>query len=224
MATATLKRPKLPPKTMADLLERLGGISPERVWLDPPPGTATERDVLAASEAPEKRLCELIHGTLVEKAMGATEAMVASLVAHFILSYLDKHDLGLVLGADGMFRMRIGLVRMPDVAFISWQRLPEGQLPDDPIARRIPELAVEVLSPSNTPKEMAMKLADFFEAGVKLAWLIDPRKETAMEYTSPSQSRAIGKTQALVGHDVLPGFKLPLKKLFARTKRRGKPG
>jgi Uma2 family endonuclease len=222
MATAALKQLEPTVKTMADLLDRLGNIPPERVWLDPLPGTATEKDVIAAWSGLDRRLCELVHGTLVEKTLGAKEAAVATLVAHFILNYLEKRDLGLVLGADGMFRMRIGLVRIPDVAFISWDRLPEGELPDEAIARRIPELAVEVLSRSNTPKEMALKLDDYFDAGVKLVWLIDLRTETAEEYTSRTDCRHVGKSKALLGHDVLPGFSLPLKDLFARTKRRGK--
>jgi hypothetical protein len=72
MVTATA-----PPETVADLLARLGGIPPERIRMQPPPGLATEADVLAALAAPRKRLCELIDGVLVEKAMGFTEAVLA---------------------------------------------------------------------------------------------------------------------------------------------------
>jgi Uma2 family endonuclease len=222
MATATAKKARPTWHTMADVLERLGNVPPERVRVNPSPGTATEKDVIAAWSGLDRRLCELVHGTLVEKTMGTKEAAVAAFVVHFLMTYLDSHDRGLVLGADGMFRLKIGLVRIPDVAFISWARLPEGELPDEAIASRIPELAVEILSPSNTPPEMAMKVADYFSAGVKLVWLIDPKTQTAEEYTSPTDCRHVGKTQALDGRDVLSGFTLPLKQLFARTKRRRK--
>jgi hypothetical protein len=77
------------PDNLAELLERLGHVPPERIRLQPPPGTATEADVLAALEAPRKRICELIDGVLVEKAAGYTEAVLTSyLIA--ILNGLDR--------------------------------------------------------------------------------------------------------------------------------------
>ncbi len=220
MATATLKKKPAPFRNIADLLDRLGNIPPERVRLDPPPGTATEKDVLAAWSGLDRRLCELVFGTLVEKTMGTKESAVALLLGHYILMYLNDKDLGIALGSDGMLRLKIGLVRIPDVAFISWKRLPEGELPPEAIARRVPEIAAEVLSQSNTPQEIALKLDDYFKAGVLLVWIIDPKTQTAKEYTSVTDCRHVGKSQALDGHDILPGFTLPLKQLFARTKRR----
>ena len=121
-----------------------------------------------------------------------------------------------------MLRILPNQVRIPDVSFISWDRLPEGKLPPEPIARLAPDLAVEVLSPSNTKGEMDRKLKDYFAAGVRLAWLIDPPSQTAEVYTSPTEVRHVGKNQALDGGDVLPGFRLPLKQLFARAERRKK--
>jgi len=223
MATATLKKTRRSWKTMADLLERLGGIPPERVWLDPLPGTAKEKDVIAAWSGVDKRLCELVQGTLVEKPMGTKEAMLAGFILYLLWDYLETNDIGLPVGADGAFRLKLGLVRIPDVSFISWDRLPEGEMPGEPIARRIPELAVEVVSESNTPREIAAKIVDFFDAGVKLVWVIYPKTQTAEEYTSPTAVKHVTKTQSLDGHNVLPGFSLSLKQLFTRTKRRGKP-
>jgi Uma2 family endonuclease len=81
-------------------------------------------------------------------------------------------------------------------------------------------LAVEVLSRGNTKKEIDRKLRDFFKAGVRLAWVIQPKTQTAEVYTSPTKPRHVGKDQSLDGGDVLPGFTLSLKDLFARTKRR----
>ena len=88
---------------------------------------------------------------------------------------------------------------------------------------RLADLAVEVLSRGNTPKEMRRKLGEYFEAGVRLVWFVYPKTQTAEVYTSPTEMRRIGKSQSLDGGDVLPGFKLPLRKLFARaSRRRGK--
>jgi Uma2 family endonuclease len=217
MASATVDR-----VTIKDLLTQLGNVPPQRVWLRPYPGTATEKDVLRISESPQKRLCELIDGILVEKAMGSQEALVEMMLAHLLLLFVEEHDLGLVLGASGMLRILPDQIRIPDVSFISWERLPEGKLPPERVARLAPDLAVEVLSPSNTKKEMERKLKDYFKAGVRLAWLIDPASQTAEIYTSPTEFWQVGKTQSLDGGDVVPGFRLPLKQLFARALRRKK--
>jgi Uma2 family endonuclease len=124
------------------------------------------------------------------------------------------------LPGDIAVRLKIGLVRIPDVCFISWDRLPGGELPDEAIAGVIPNLAVEVLSKSNTPKEMERKLREYFKAGVQLVWLVDPKTQTARVYSSPTKVRRISKDQALDGGEVLPGFVLPLKELFNRGRRR----
>jgi Uma2 family endonuclease len=221
MATLAAERTtkRLTEATVADLLRALGSIPPERVWLQPPLGTATEADVVAVLEAADKRLCELVDGTLVEKPMGTKESQLAVLISYFIMRFLEDHDLGILTGADGAVRLELGLVRIPDVSFISWNRLPRGELPDDAIARIIPDLAVEVLSKSNTRREIERKLKEYFQCGVRLVWVVDPKTETAKEYTSATKFRQIAKHQSLDGGDVLPGFKLPLKSLFARLSR-----
>lgn len=208
-------------QTFADLLEELGGISPSRVRFRPAPGRATEKDVIRI-EASENRLFELVDGVLVEKAMGAREALLASYLVHFFWEYLKANDLGVALGADGMMRLRPRLVRIPDVSFISWDQIPSGEFPSKPIPDLFPDLAVEVLSDSNTVAEIDRKLSEYFEAGCRLAWIIDPKTHTADVYTSPTDSRHLRPNQSLDGGDVLPGFKLPLKELFASTRRRGR--
>jgi Uma2 family endonuclease len=208
------------PETMAELLQRIGEVPLERLPLRPPMGTATERDVIAALEQADKRLYELVDGYLVEKAMGTKEGLLAHLIGFLIQLYLEENDLGIVLGADGPVRLRLRLVRIPDVCFIPWERLPGGELPDEVIAGVAPTLAVEVLSEGNTKSEMERKLKDYFEAGVKLVWLIDPKTQTATAYTSPTKARLVAKDEALVGGKVLPGFTLSLKDVFARMRRK----
>jgi Uma2 family endonuclease len=112
-------------------------------------------------------------------------------------------------------RLFPGLVRIPDVAFASWDRFPERRVPSVPIPDLAPDLAVEVLSQSNTADEMARKRREHFAAGVRLVWMIDPRTRTATVFTGPDQSTALDESQALDGGDVLPGFLLPLRELFA---------
>lgn len=218
MSTASKKRVRF--ETAAEMLEHLGGVPLERILMNPPPGLAREKDVLAARAQPRKRLCELIDGVLVEKTVGARESLLAAILIQLLGNHCEQNDLGLVLGADGMLRLFPGRIRIPDVSFLSWERLPGGELPDDPIPALAPDLAVEVLSPSNTAREMELKLRDYFQAGTRLVWLIQPATQTAEVHTSADAAQRIGKTGSLDGGAVLPGFRLPLKDLFARLKRR----
>src|SRR5687767_4936390 len=92
-----------PIETLGDLLERLGSVPLERVRMHPAPGTATENDVLARPDG-LKRLCELVDGVLVEKAMGYYESRLAVVLIGFLQYFLRKNDLGIVLGADATLR------------------------------------------------------------------------------------------------------------------------
>jgi Uma2 family endonuclease len=204
---------------IADLLQELGDISPRRIRLVPAPGRATEKDVIRI-EAKENRLYELVDGVLVEKAIGARESLLALHLGHLMKIYLDSNDLGVILGADGMMRLRPRLVRIPDVSFISWDQIPGGEFPDEPIPDLFPDLAVEVLSKSNTSREIERKLREYFEAGCRLVWIVDPKTRTADVYSAPDECRHLRATQSLDGGDVLPRFELSLKELFASTRRR----
>ncbi len=202
-------------ETAADLLDKLGGIHPRRVRLDPPLGTATERDLLRVL-ARTGRLYELVDGTLVEKAMGFLESFLALDLASFLQSFVKQHDLGILVGEAGTIRLLAGLVRMPDVAFISWQQLPERKVPSEPIPELAPELAVAIRSEGNSAGEMDRKLKEYFLAGVRLVWFVDPRARIVMVFTAPEQVRILDENQTLDGGEVLPGFTLPLAELFAR--------
>src|SRR5437764_14625023 len=117
---------------LSDLLEQLGGISPSRVILRPAPGTATEDDVIRFMEAPRKRLCELIDGVLVEKPMGYTESVLATYLLELLNAFVRPRNLGLVTSPDGTIRLWAGRVRIPDIAFFSWDRMPGRRRPPAP--------------------------------------------------------------------------------------------
>jgi len=202
-------------RTLADLVERLGDIPLDRVRLQPPPGTATEQDIID-----EDRLCELVDGVLVEKPMGLRESLLAGLILTYLRGFVDPRDLGLVTGPDGTFLLFPGLVRIPDVAFISWPRVPEGCVPEEAIPSIAPDLAVEVVSETNTPKEMARKRREYFDAGVLLVWMVDPKHRTVAVFTGPEESRTLDVTQTLDGGEVLPGFTLELSILFGDLDRK----
>lgn len=210
MATATLATTS---ETVADLLARLGDIPPHRVRMKPTPGTATEQDVIDAWNR-DRRLCELIEGTLVEKTVGFPEGILAAILVRILGVFVHEHDLGLVNGPDGMMRIAPHMVRMPDVSFISWERLGSKLIPRTAIPDLYPNLAVEVISEGNSHAEMQRKLHEYFDAGVSLVWYIYPGTETAIVYTSPEQSTNIPGDGELDGGAVLPGFSLKLADLF----------
>jgi Uma2 family endonuclease len=196
---------------MAEWLRDLGDVPLERVLFDPLPGTATEADLLRKVEV-EKELCELVNGTLVAKPMGYLESRVAAALIEFLGAFVRLHKLGHVTGEAGMMRLSRGLVRMPDVAFVSLERLPK--VPRQPIPALAPDLAVEVLSKGNTAREMKRKVREYFAAGSRLVWLIDARTRTARVFHTPADATEISRGGTLSGGSVLPGFSLPLRKLF----------
>jgi Uma2 family endonuclease len=205
--------------SIADLQAHLG-VPLERIRLVPPPGTATEEDVLRSDKEGQRPFCELIDGVLVEKTMGYFESRVAVTLSWYLETFAIDRDLGLVFGEAATLRILPRQVRMPDVCFLSWRHFPDRKLPREPMPKIAPDLAVEVLSESNTPSEMLRKLRDYFSAGVSLVWYVDPRTHTARSYSAPDQFVEIDAEGALNGGDVLPGFSLSLRQLFARAEGR----
>jgi Uma2 family endonuclease len=206
--------------TVADLIHHLGDIPPNRILWDPRPGTATEADVVRHVDGDNKRLVELVDGTLVEKAMGQYESRVSFVICSILDTYLQGNDLGIGYGADATLRILPRQVRLPDVSFVSWTKLPNRELPAESIAALVPDLAIEVLSESNTRREMERKRQDYFTAGVQLVWQIDPDTRTAEVFNGPETFTSIGPDGELDGADVLPGFRLSLARLFERAGRR----
>jgi Uma2 family endonuclease len=216
MSTRSASEPDI--VTMADLLKRLGNISPHRVRWHPLPGTATVADVVEMG-ARENRLCELIDGVLVEKAMGFRESLLALALSGYLREFVVPRNLGLLVGPDGMLQLFPGLIRIPDVAFIAWASIPGGRVPTKPVPQLTPDLAVEILSSSNTRDEMARKRREYFQARVRAIWEIDPDARTVSVYTSGDDLQVLSSSGTLQGDPVLPGFSLPLHQLFSELDR-----
>jgi Uma2 family endonuclease len=209
--------PTLTADTLADVVARLGDIPLSRIRAVPHPGSATEEDLILLSEKYDIH-CELVDGVLVQKPMGYYESRIAAILIHWLEAYLDEHPLGITAGEAGPLRTTPGQVRMPDVSFVLGSRLTEEMLKKQKVLRLAPDLAIEVLSETNTKKEMARKLREYFEAGVRLVWYIDPEAETAWVYTSAEKFTTIAGDGVLSGGDVLPGFAIRLSEVFSRAK------
>ncbi len=211
---ATVSETGLTVWTASEVIARFGDIPIARIRTSPPPGEATEADVIELHDRHD-RLCELIDGTLVEKAMGWKESELAIIIATLLRNFVSANRLGKVLGSDGMFRLEPEQVRIPDVAFISKQRFAGRTLQPGAFWELGCDLAVEVISPSNTRREMERKLSDYFAAGVGVVWLVYPKTREVVVYSSPNKSATLRGEEALDGGNLLPGFSVPVAQLFA---------
>ena len=202
--------------TIANVHDYMPGFPDDRILIFPPPGTATDEDLLEAKSR-TGFVCELIDGTLVKKTMATYESMLAAALIRFLDNYLEDNNIGVLTAGDGLLKILPGQVRRADVSFIRWERLPPRGAKRPAIYAIAPDFAVEVLSEGNTNAEMERKLKEYFEAGTRLVWYIDPKTRTARAFTAPSQWTDINCDGSLCGGEVLPGFELPLAKLFARV-------
>lgn len=205
--------------TLPERIIELGGVPADRVLRDPLPGKATFEDLLKVNES--GGCYELVDGTLVEKAMGWQESLIALALGSLLRNFVNSRNLGMVTGPDGFTRILGSLVRGPDVAFYSWTRLPNQRLPEEQVPECVPDLAVEVLSLGNTLAEMSRKRREYFHAGVRLVWMVDPRQRTVAVYSSITEFVILDASQSLQGGDVLVGLEIELAELFSELDRQG---
>lgn len=203
--------------SVATLLHELGDIPAERVRISPPLGQATVADL----SRPQNTGCELIDGTLVEKAVGWEESRLAVWLGMLLNQHVLRGNLGVVTGEQGFVELESGNVRGPDVAFFSWDRMEGRRRPREAYPRLTPDLAVEILSLSNTPAEMDRKRREFFESGTQIIWEINPRTRTVRVYTAVDSFTEPGPDGTLDGGTVLPGLAITIADLFAELDRHG---
>ncbi len=201
-----------------DRLTDLGNVPPARVRSEPAPGTATVEDVVRLRNT-ERRLYELVDGTLVEKAMGWQESLLAGILLHWLHTYLDQHRIGVATGPDGMTRLFGDTVRGPDLAFVAWARMPGGRIPREPVPDLVPNFVIEVLSQGNTYAEMSRKRREYFHAGVELLWMVDHRSRTVTVFRTPQNATVFTEGQNLDGGNILQGWQVDIADLFSRLDR-----
>lgn len=207
--TATINDVFDEPVTAGAVANRLG-VSADRIRVVPSPGSATVDDWVVAVERKVNSSCELVDGTLVEKVLGAWEADIASDLSALLNVATDRQraERGLgkplfkALGADGMTLVgKNG--RVPDTALYRFHDVPGDR---SRATARPPVIAVEVLSPSNSKRELASKRADYFQAGVASVWEanLDDRcvavwsNETSMTLHRDGDSIAVDEIPKLV--------------------------
>jgi Uma2 family endonuclease len=161
---------------------------------------------------------ELVDGEVIEMTpAGGVHGEVLLKVGSPLRTYVEAHRLGKVVGGDVGFVLALpsdpDRVRAPDVAFISTARLPDGRLPQGFI-RGAPDLAVEVLSPSDNPDEVQRKVRDYLEAGTRLVWMLAPLARAATVYRPDGSARLVREPESLDGEDVVPGLAIALADLL----------
>jgi len=165
---------------------------------------------------PDDMLYEVVDGQVVEKKMSARETEIASILVGMLTPYLRTNRLGKVVG-EMLFRINPenDLRRRPDVAFVSHARWPfNRRVPNVPVWDMVPDLAIEVVSPSNSASTILRKVHDYFKAGVARVWVVYPEQAEVYIYSTPQQVQVVGIGQELDGGDLLPGFRLPVAVLF----------
>ena len=164
---------------------------------------------------------EVIDGVRVEREpMGAFETVLASWLCHLLNSFATGKKLGLAVN-EVLFILNAqrNLRRRPDVAFVSYARWPTPVMARESAWNVVPDLAVEVVSPSNLAEEIDRKITEYFQAGVRLVWVIYPDSGRVYVYQSPTQVNIVERTDTLDGGEVLPGLQLPLGQLYAAVTR-----
>jgi Uma2 family endonuclease len=166
---------------------------------------------------PDEVICELVAGELIcEPLPGEEHGSVAGNIFFHVCHFVREHRLGRVYAAETGFVLARGpdTVRGPDAAFVSTER-DARSVRRGPFFEGAPDLAVEVLSPGNTRREIAAKVRDYLAAGARAVWVVDPRRRTVAVHLPEGEPATLSDDQTLDGGAVLPGFRLPVQEIFA---------
>ncbi len=159
---------------------------------------------------------ELVNGDVLDVGnSGMEHGYVASILNILVGGYVLSQKLGVVCDSSTAFAMKTGNKRSPDFSFVSKERLQGVRRLPKGFFQGAPDLAIEVISPSNTFEEIHNKLVEYFENGCRLAWVINPDEQSVLVYRQPQPEQLLKITDTLSGEEVIPGFELPVADLFA---------
>jgi Uma2 family endonuclease len=173
----------------------------------------TTADQLFAANLPH---CELVGGELfVMSPAGFDHGRYASRIVAALDNYVTSRGLGVVTTAEAGFQIARNpdTVRAPDVAFVRANRIPPGGVKG--FFQGAPDIAVEVVSPTDRAGEVAEKVQDWLQAGCAMVWVVDPENGTVAVYCSRNGREILAIGDLLTGGDVLPEFSMPVARIFA---------
>jgi len=183
----------------------MAAILEEKVW--------TDEELMSLPD--DGNEFELIEGELVMSPRASLKhGSIAVKISAALVNFVKPKKLGVVLDSSTGFRMKSGNVRSPDVSFISKERLIDMKGLSKEFFKGAPDLAIEILSPSDTMEKIHRKIIEFFENGTKILWLINPEEEIVLVYHSPRPDKLLQSHDYFDGEDVVPGFSLQVAELF----------
>jgi Uma2 family endonuclease len=172
-----------------------------------------------AARPPEDALYEIIDNQYVElPPMSVYAGVIASRLARLLGTFADNHELGQVV-AEVLFGLtpRARRKHRPDVAFVSYRKWAKDRpLPTTDPWQVVPELAVEVISPTDPAESVQTKVVEYLQGGVQLVWVVYPVLGWILSYESQQRVRGLTIADELDAEPVLPGFRLPLRELFTQ--------
>ena len=158
---------------------------------------------------------ELVDGEPKEKeSEGMEHSFIAATLTGELRTHIKSQKSGIVLESSASYRMSRGNIRKPDVSFVSKERIIEKR-PSFTAFEGAPDLAVEVISPTDIWWEIMQKLDEYFSSGCRLVWLISPLDQRVLVYRYDQRSQILQLGDLLDGEEVVPGFSLPVADLFA---------
>jgi Uma2 family endonuclease len=156
---------------------------------------------------------ELVNGEIVVSPAGMPHAQIVLKIVRIVAAYLDENPIGEVFGDNVGLIFPNGNLRSPDLFVIRREAIPDGKLPEG-FGRFVPDFAVEVLSPIDRQSQVAQKIGEFLEYGVKVVWLVDPQDESVTVYRSLTQTQRFSSNDFVDAEPVLPGFVCKVSKFF----------
>jgi len=159
---------------------------------------------------------ELVRGVLHKMApAGFRPSNIAVRFAARLVTFANEHGLGEVTGADGGYKLEVApdTILAPDAAFVRAERVPPLD-EQNRFAELAPDLVVEVMSPSDTIREVNEKVDLYLENGVLLTWIFDPKRRRVTIRRAGEPPRTLGDGDELAGEDILPGFRVAVAELF----------
>ena len=172
---------------------------------------ATEADLLRMPSDGWKY--ELVDGEIRMSPAGARHGQVSVRLLLRLGSFVEHGRLGYLFDSSTGFRLPGGNVRLPDVTFVARGRFTGERVPEG-FGDVVPDLAVEVLSPDDRARDVLDKVGEYLQAGVRLVWVIDPKRERAVAYRSLTDVTNIGLDDPLDAGEVVPGFRVKLREIL----------
>lgn len=173
----------------------------------------TDEEFMALSRDGQRY--ELVNGEVLDMGnSGMEHGYVACLLVAVLTTFVQQYKLGAICDSSTAFTLKNGNKRSPDVSFVDKERLKGLKRPPRGFFQGSPDLAIEILSPSNTVEEIHAKIVEYFENETRLVWVVHPDEKYVLVYHAPEPDRFLRSADHLDGEEIIPGFSMAVSELF----------